>query len=305
MRRRKDGEGHGNSERWLLTYADMITLLMAFFIMMYSMSVLNMNKFHEAAISIRSGFGGIIRGQGKSILGSSGSFSAKPSPIQQGDLAGAAWRAVKPLVEYIEKDKRLRKSTLVGEDQRGIVVSMLSDKLLFRPGSAEVSERAYPLLDRIAEMLDKTANNIRIEGYTCDLPPRTVPSSPPGRGGGERGYPTNWELSTARATNVLRYFTEQKGLDAGRFSVVGYAGGRPMVPNTSEANRRRNRRVDIVIATDELPAVLQRPAADSGIGQAAPAKRIVPAPDFRFPISDLRFEVTDHKSTISKGRTER
>ena len=269
MRRRRDEESHGNSDRWLLTYADMITLLMAFFIMMYSMSVLNLSKFHEAAISIRSGFGGIARGQGKSVLGSSGSFSAQPTPIRKGELAGAAWRAVTPLVDYIEQDSKLRNTVKVVEDQRGIVVSVLTDDMLFKPGSAQISDGANPLLGKIAEMLYKTANNIRIEGHTCDLPPRD-----------RAGFPTNWELSTARATNVLRYFVEQKGLDARQFSVAGFAGLRPMFPNTSEANRRRNRRVDIVIVTAEEPVVMQQLEAANGESKPQDLfpQRVVPWP---------------------------
>jgi len=241
MRKKKGHEGHDNSERWLLTYADMITLLMAFFIMMYSMSVLNIAKFRQAAISIRSGFGGIIQGQGRSVLGATGSFSPKPSPIA-GDTMGVAWKVVRPLVNYIKKDEKMRKSVQVSVDERGVVVSVLSDDLLFDPGSAEISDRARPLLDKIAEALDKLGNCMRIEGHTCDLPPH--------RGG---AYPTNWELSTARATNVLRYFIEQKGLEPRLFSAAGYAGLHPLVPNTCEENRSRNRRVDIVIVAGEVP----------------------------------------------------
>jgi len=240
MRRTKKCHSeHENLERWLLTYADMITLLMAFFIMMYSMSVLNMAKFREAAISIRSGFGGLVQGQGKSVLGSSGSFSPKPATLD-GSSPGADWKVVKPLVTYIEKSTELRGSTQVGRDTRGIVITMLSDNLLFDSGSADIKDRAHPLLDKVAETLDKVSNPVRVEGHTCDLPPR--------RGG---KYPTNWELSSARATNVLRYFVEQKGLDPRLFSAAGFAGMHPFLPNTSEKNRRRNRRVDVVIVTNE------------------------------------------------------
>jgi chemotaxis protein MotB len=279
MRKKKGHADHENAERWLLTYADMITLLMAFFIMMYSMSVLNMSKFQEAAISIRSGFGGIIQGQGKSVLAATGSFSPKPSPIA-GASPGVDWKVVKPLVTYIEKDAKLRKNTLVSTDERGVVVSMLSDNLLFDSGSAEINERAYPLLNKIAEMLDKLGNCVRIEGHTCDLPPR-----PGGR------YPTNWELSSSRATNVLRYLTESKGLDPRFLSPSGCAGFHPLVPNTCEANRRRNRRVDIVIVAGEAPPPLKpvakpivepvekiRPIAEPPAAKAAP-----PSPELRRP----------------------
>jgi chemotaxis protein MotB len=247
MRRKPEEQSHGGMERWLLTYADMITLLMAFFIMMYSMSVLNVAKFREAAISIRSGFGGMIKGQGKSVLGSSGMFGVKPSPIK-GDTAGVSWRVLRPLVEHIDTGKD-EASVQIGETKRGIVITMSSDLLLFAPGSARLNPRALPLMDRIAAMLKQTANAVRVEGHTCDLPPRGS------------GFPTNWELSTARATEVLRYLVEENGLPALRFAAAGYAGVRPKSPNTTEANRSRNRRVEIVILRPEAALAEVEPAA--------------------------------------------
>ncbi len=236
MRKRSEHEDHGSADRWLLTYSDMITLLMAFFIMMYSMSVLNLSKFREAAISIRSGFGGMIQGQGKSPLGTSGMFGPKPSALQ-GDTAGVSWKVVKPLVSYIEgsgKDK-----VEIGEDQRGIVITISSDKMLFQAGSSDIRPGAYQLLDKIAVVLGKIDNMVQIEGHTCDLSPRS------GK------YPTNWELSTARATNVLRYLVEKKKLPPWRFAAAGYGEVRPVAVNNSKENRRKNRRVEIVILRPE------------------------------------------------------
>ncbi|MCL5103181.1 MAG: OmpA family protein, partial [Armatimonadetes bacterium] len=128
-----------------------------------------------------------------------------------------------------------KESVQIGEDRRGVVITMRSDQLLFRPGRAEVRPEAYPLLDRIARTLGQMDNLIQVEGHTCDLKPR------------RSVYASNWELSTARATNVLRYLVEQDGLPAFRFSAAGCGSARPRVPNNSEANRRRNRRVEIVI----------------------------------------------------------
>ncbi len=196
MRRKHEEQGHGGLERWLLTYADMITLLMAFFIMMYSMSVLNLSKFRDAAISIRSGFNGMVKGQGKSVLGSSGMFGSKPSAIE-GDTAGVSWKVLRPLVDYIEKGDS-KTSVTIGEDKRGVVITMSSDSLLFDPGSAQLKRGALPLLGKVAVMLGQTPNFVRVEGHTCDLVPR----------GGN--FPSNWELSTARATEVLRYLVEEK-----------------------------------------------------------------------------------------------
>ncbi len=234
MRKKGEHNQHDNRDRWLLTYADMITLLMAFFIMMYSMSVLNVAKFRQAAISIRSGFGGMVKGQGRSILGTSGIFSVRPSPIE-GDTAGVPGQILEHLVERIGEDPAARNAVQFGEDERGLVITLLSDHLLFDPGRAELRPSAYPTLDKIAETLDKTLNEISIEGHTCDLPPR-----------GSR-YPTNWELSFARANKVRGYLVELKGLEADRFSVAAYGSTKPVRANTSEANRRMNRRVEIVL----------------------------------------------------------
>ncbi len=253
MRKRREEPDHGGLERWLLTYADMITLLMAFFIMMYSMSVLNLAKFRQVAVSIRSGFGGMVRGQGKSVLGSSGMFGPKPSPIE-GDTAGVSWRILKPLVEFVEKTGSASAATSVAEDKRGIVITLSSDKLLFDPGSARVKRQARAVLDKIAGVLGQTDNLVQVEGHTCDLPPR-----------GSK-YATNWELSTARATEVLRYLVEEKGLSAERFSAAGYGSVRPVAPDNSGANRSRNRRVEIVILRPEVARTLATAGAARRIG---------------------------------------
>lgn len=231
-KRRKDEKEHGNLERWLLTYADMITLLMAFFIMMYSMSVLNLSRFREAAFSIRSGFGGNTQGQGKTIFGTSGTVAEHRKPIQ-GDTAGVPWKDLQPLVRYIENIDDSKAS--IGEDSRGIVVTLQSDDLVFRPGRADVRPNAKPVLDKTAATIAKTGNLVRIEGHTCDLPVR-----------GEE-YATNWELSTARATNVLEYMVDECGLNPWRFSAAGYGSVRPLEINDSESHRTKNRRVEIVI----------------------------------------------------------
>jgi chemotaxis protein MotB len=232
-RKRAVDEKPEGLDRWLLTYADMITLLMAFFIMVYSMSVLNVSKFRQAAISIRSGFRGLAPGQGRSLLDS--------SPLAVGDTAGIPWKKLRPVVEFIEHQSRDGAVT-ISEDERGIIISMSSDSLLFEPGSADVRTKAQPYLEKIARMLRSTKNEVRVEGHTCDLPPR-----------GSR-FATNWELSTARATGVLRRLVEQEKLPAERISAAGYGSMKPVVPNDSASNRAKNRRVEIIILRPEITA---------------------------------------------------
>jgi chemotaxis protein MotB len=231
----KGDEGHGGgSERWLLTYADMITLLMAFFIMMYSMSVVNLAKFRQAAISIKSGFGGIVKGQGASIMNASGQVSVRPSPIP-GDTTGVAWQIIKPMQVYINKAPYTKDFVRVYTDRRGIVVSLLSDKILFEPGSADIKPEALPLVSRIAEVIRPLPNEVRVEGHTCNLATKSDV------------YPSNWELSTARAATVVRYFIDSQKVSAKRLSAAGYADTRPVAANDTEEHRRVNRRVDFII----------------------------------------------------------
>ena len=242
-KRRSSGEegggGHdgGGSLRWLLTYADMITLLMAFFIMMYSMSVINLTKFRDVAISIRSGFGGMVPGQGQSILGSNGQMSIKPSPIA-GDAAGVAWQVVKPVQNYINQSPAAKKTVRVFMDRRGMVLSLSSDRVVFGPGRADINASALPIMSRIASVIRSFPNEVRVEGHTCDLPTRS------------ELFPSNWELSTTRATNVVRYLIYEQRIPSNRLSAAGYADTRPVAADDSEKHRGKNRRVDFVILRD-------------------------------------------------------
>jgi len=240
-RKNRDGHGggHGNSERWLLTYADMITLLMAFFIMLYSMSILNLNKFNAVAISIKSGFNGEADGAGQNILSQSGNFSIKPSPIDVGSTMVTP-KMMKKMREMMKKNGDMIGNVKVHEEDRGLVISLSTNSVIFESGQAELSPTAKRILTHVAEVLAIGPNDIEVEGHTCNLP---VVSDK---------YPTNWELSSARASRVVRYLVEDGGLSPDRFSVIGYADRRPVpgVPNTNEANRAQNRRVDIVVGKD-------------------------------------------------------
>jgi chemotaxis protein MotB len=256
---------HENHERWLLTYADMITLLVAFFIMLYAMSVMNITKFQQLAVSVRSGFGGSMINGSASILHTGGGMTGKPSIVSNGqnknhdsqnnssDPSGAdvsfpvpsrAFAArqegkrlsdvYKILKKYI-KTKGLESKVMIVNSERGIVITLLTDKMLFDSGEADLRPEEMPLLNTISDVLrTKIDNPIHIEGHTDNLPIHT-----------ER-YPSNWELSVIRATNVLRYLESQK-VPADRLEASGYADQRPVVPNTDDDARRRNRRVEIVI----------------------------------------------------------
>lgn len=238
MRRRRQGEneGHGNSERWLLTYSDMITLLMAFFIMMYSMSVLNLQKFNEVAISIRSGFGGLLTGKGQHLLMQpAGNHVPRLNshPGEQQQLINARRR----MESYVTMHN-LTSDVEIKQEMRGLVISMQTNNVLFETGSAELKPRAFALLATISRELVPMPNDILVEGHTCSLPIATPL------------YPSNWELSSARASRVVRAMIHD-GLPGWRLSAVGYADTRPNAPNDTEMHRKKNRRVDIVVLSSE------------------------------------------------------
>ncbi len=220
-----------NHERWLLTYADMITLLTAFFLMLYSMSVMSRGKFSMLATSVRSGF---TRTQGRATTVPPGHGGNVHGDAQQVGAPNNYDSAVQNLSRFVEQHN-LKGQVTTREDERGVVISMVADGLLFDRGKAQLKSESAHVLDIVADVVKQAPNHVQIEGHTCDLPIHT------------EQFPSNWELSASRAGAVLRYFTETAELTAVRFTVAGYADSRPLAPNDSENHRARNRRVEIVL----------------------------------------------------------
>lgn len=245
------GGGHdtGGGMRWLLTYADMITLLMAFFIMMYSMSVLNQEKFRQAAQSLRSEFGAKHPDpaeQGAGLLPNQG--SAQEMQLEQ-DVQSVEDR----LKEYVERNN-LEDLIRTSHRDRNLVITVASDNLLFARGEADLRPPALAILDKVAGLLRGVPNPIAVEGHTCNLPISTA------------RFPSNWELSAARACSVVRYLAEKQSIDSRRLVATGYGESRPVASNDSEEGRVRNRRVNLVILADAAP----KPEEDRSAEQAAP-----------------------------------
>jgi len=234
------GGGHdgGGMLRWLLTYADMITLLMAFFILMYSMSILNLAKFKSVAVSIRSGLGGNL--EGGSHLLSAPDKQMADSPAAK-DFPREDFKSVEKVAHELQvyiNQHNLKQSMRVTVEERGLVISVISDNMLFNIGTTEFAAGATKILDKIASIIASTSNKVMVEGHTCDLPICTPV------------FPSNWELSSSRASRVIRLLINEYGIPAKRLAAAGYADTKPIFPNNSEENRRRNRRVDVVILTD-------------------------------------------------------
>lgn len=245
--RRRRPDSHENLERWLLTYADLITLLLAFFVVMYSMSQLDAKKFGKMAEALN----GVLKGGDNLVQTATKNQKTGHGVLKLGDLAmiqqaldekfGELRRTQAPMTDESTTAPPVPQQTEIQTEitERGLVVHIL-ESALFRVGSADLEPRAVEILQTVGSNLKELPNHVRIEGHTDDRPISTA------------RFPSNWELSSARATSVVRFFIDQAGISPDRISALGYGEFRPMIPNTSIENRSKNRRVDIVILTMEM-----------------------------------------------------
>ncbi len=241
-RREEDSE---NQDRWLITYSDLITLLMIFFVIMYAMSKVDVAKFMTLTQSLAAALHNEQKIPLKD-LGSTG-LVVPANPTNQGDktqhpippTSATKTQNDKALDNLFNQVKsyiathNLNGNVTIVNQQRGVQIT-LRDVVLFNTGQATVLPQAQKLLQGLVPFFQSLNNPIVIEGYTDNVPINTPQ------------FPSNWELSSARAINVVRFLVSQ-GISPPRLSGVGYGQYHPVVPNTSAANRAINRRINIVI----------------------------------------------------------
>ena len=210
--------------RWLLTYADMITLLMAFFVVMYAMSRADAQKFEAMTISIRAAF----RGSPPILLPAR--HEETPQPTAPAD-------PIPPLLRQVSAElaEDLRANRFQIAPATDAVVLRFPDAILFDRGSAEVRKEALPLLSRVGRLIGTLPNTIEAEGHSDTLPIRSSQ------------FPSNWELSVARATAVVRFLVETQGVSPLRLAARGLGEHKPLFPNDPVYGEPRNRRVEIRI----------------------------------------------------------
>lgn len=221
-----------NLERWLLTYADLITLLLAFFIILYSMSKIDTEKFRAVSGAFRS----VLHGTDLPSLPPSSRFADDDggnNGFKLGDLVMLR-REIETKLEKLG----LTNNIMATLDRRGLVIRV-SESTFFDFGSADLRPEAMGVLDLIAGFLLRIPNHIRIEGHTDNVPIKT------GK------YPSNWELSVSRATVCIRYFIIKHGFRPERISALGYGEYRPIASNETPDSRIKNRRVDIIVLSWE------------------------------------------------------
>ncbi len=228
MRRKKTDEEHENTERWLLTYADLITLLLAFFITMYSMSRVDAKKFGAVQMALSS----VLHG-GRSPW--EGRVPGMPTDEQRRSLLNPNdLRLLQVKIGQSFQTQNDSTSITTDIDQRGLVIHV-RENTFFDTGKADLTPAAQSALAAIGAVIQGIDNYIRVEGHTDNIPIHNYE------------FPSNWELSTARATKVVRYLIDSYDFPADKISASGYAEYRPLVPNDTPENRAKNRRVDIVI----------------------------------------------------------
>ncbi|MFD2705322.1 flagellar motor protein MotS [Salibacterium lacus] len=252
--KRRSKEPEKGSPRWMTTFSDIILLVLVFFVMLFSMSVVDAKKFEAISESF----------QNRAILENLPSMVEMEQPDQsdseseeesetaadesteQTEEDRELDRLLQEVREYLE-EHNLNDQISATRDDRGVVL-VLQEQLLFESGEAEILTDAEPFLNKVGTLLDSLPNLVKVEGHTDERPISTF------------RYPSNWELSSARASSVIRYLTDNHPLPLDQFLAVGYGATRPIVPNDSTDNLRENRRVVVVISDPEFEEELEQSA---------------------------------------------
>jgi chemotaxis protein MotB len=250
MRRKRREEEQENHERWLLTYSDLITLLLAFFIMMYTLSKQDAQKYQEVTAHLRAIFTG-----GEAVFyhpSAQASTSAVSLPSPEA-MNAEIMKQLEEEIKSVTPLEIMQNNFKIFVDERGIVVRAL-DKTFFDEGKADLKDRAKNTIEKIIPTLKKVDREVRIEGHTDNIPINTAE------------FRSNWELSVRRATEVVRYVIERGDFSPDKISAAGYAEYRPLTDNGSAENRAMNRRIEIIIERPKQAPKVEAAAAKVGLG---------------------------------------
>ena len=251
MARKKPAEEHENLERWLVSYADFMTLLFATFVVLYALAQSDVNSFKGIEEALRKAFSqsifndntSIMEGQDSILDGSQGAMNPLMLEYMSTKYEQNAYEDIKEEIEKLKEDG------LSAEiDDRGLVIRLNEHAIQFAAGGAELSQKSYEILSKVAKIIkDKfSIHYIQVEGHT-DSDPISNPK-----------YPSNWELSAARASRVVRYLINSQSFNPKLFIATGLADTVPVVPNTTSQNKAKNRRVEIVILRNKNKNLSQK-----------------------------------------------
>jgi len=235
-----DSEG-GESAGWLTTFNDLVTLLMVFFVLLFTMSTIDTKKMQDFQYALQSGLG--ILGEGKMVsvsVRATQPVNDMSHVMTQAEEVHENENEVKPGGKLADEIWQLMESDLniqVNHTQHGTRLSF-EDQVLFDFGKAAINPAGFTFLDTIAKALKIVNYAVRVEGHTDNIPIQT------------KRFPSNWELSVARAVNVVKYFAEVSNINPQRLSAVGYGESRPVASNDLPTERAKNRRVEILLLTE-------------------------------------------------------
>jgi len=230
-KKKKGGDHDGASERWLITYADLITLLLGLFVVLWTMGLADLEEYGRVAAAMKSVFGGkaLVEGMPPKITAAGPYLDADGGSYPD---TSEAYLTLE-LQESMQNIKNIAGTVSVEIEERGVVVH-LEETVLFESGRAKLQNAAQILLRDFAPVLVKSGRPIMIEGHTDNVPISTMT------------YPSNWQLSAARAANVVQYLTDIVGVPRAQIAISAYADQKPVMPNDTPEGRAKNRRVDIV-----------------------------------------------------------
>lgn len=240
-RKKKQEEGGLRGDEWLATYADCITLLLTFFVLLYAMSSVEQKKMESLSQAFKSVMGGE---SGDTLMEYDLYKGEVPLIGGEADIENFTDEAEKDKAEMYNQVKKFITENGLADvvdtsySEKGVMLE-LRDNILFETASADLRQGSKAVLGKINSLIAAMPNHILIEGHTDNRDINTAL------------YPSNWELSVSRAVNVVRYFTETMGQSPGRFSAAGYGEFQPVAPNDSEENMAKNRRVTILIMAIE------------------------------------------------------
>lgn len=246
-RKKRKPSGPAGAPAWMVTYSDLVTLLLTFFVLLLSMANMDPVKFNAASSSIKDAFG--MATESASVQFAIPIMPSSPrtqfSPIQM-QTTEKIYEKVKSQIDSL----RLNDNVGVMKKDDDSIILRINDSVLFNPGQAEISKKSYPILRDIAGIILPLPMDLRIEGHTDNIPIE----------GSQFG---NWDLSVARSVSVLGYFTHSDLLPLDRMAAIGYGAERPIVANQDEESRAQNRRVDFVLKLQSNRSQINLPISNN------------------------------------------
>lgn len=236
-RKKREEEHKAGAPEWMATYADTVTLLLCFFVLLFASSSVDSQKYQAVVQSLSGALGVLDSGTTVSLaplINNYPSDNPTDSPSESEELL-----EMQAEIQKVLEDSKLDGQVKLEINERGLLIRFL-ENVLFDSGKDNLTPQAMQIIDRVSEILKDTPKKILVEGHTDNIPISTYK------------FPSNWELSTTRAVNVVKYMIDHNGIAAVRLSAAGYADQHPISENTSIEGRKNNRRVDMVILRSKL-----------------------------------------------------